>query len=245
MPFLDRREAGRRLVERVRGFHTADTVVLGVPRGGVPVAYEVAAALGAPLDVAVVRKLRVPYQPELVFGALGEDGVRVVDDKILVRAFVSDSGRAQVETDERAELARTALRLRGGAERLDLHGRTVVIVDDGVATGATARAALATARARGALRTVLAVPVGSVRSIRALAAVADHVVCLETPEMFHSIGHWYRDFAPVEPARVCDLLDGAAAGFRGPAPPPAAVRPGRGKRGGGGGVGHPPPRGAR
>ncbi|MGV9749483.1 hypothetical protein ACWDTJ_05465, partial [Nocardia farcinica] len=120
MPFLDRREAGRRLVERVRGFHTADTVVLGVPRGGVPVAYEVAAALGAPLDVAVVRKLRVPYQPELVFGALGEDGVRVVDDKILVRAFVSDSGRAQVETDERAELARTALRLRGGAERLDL-----------------------------------------------------------------------------------------------------------------------------
>ncbi|MBF6371199.1 phosphoribosyltransferase, partial [Nocardia puris] len=104
----------------------------------------------------------------------------VVDDKILVRAFVSDSGRAQVETDERAELARTALRLRGGAERLDLHGRTVVIVDDGVATGATARAALATARARGALRTVLAVPVGSVRSIRALAAVADHVVCLET-----------------------------------------------------------------
>ncbi|MGV9675024.1 phosphoribosyltransferase [Nocardia sp. NPDC003482] len=222
MPFLDRREAGRRLVGRLRAFSGPDTVVLGLPCGGVPVAYEVATALRAPLDVAVVRKLEVPHRPRLVFGAAAEGGVRVVDDELLVRAFVSPAERARLEREAREAVLRRAARFRRVQERLSLADRTAVLVDDGVATGATARAACLLARRRGAARVVFAVPVGSCRPIRALAAHADNVICLETPELFHTIGHWYGDFEPVPESAVSELLDSAAELLR--TPPTQPIR---------------------
>ncbi|MFF0493103.1 phosphoribosyltransferase [Nocardia sp. NPDC004068] len=222
MPFLDRREAGRRLVGRLRAFSGPDTVVLGLPCGGVPVAYEVATALRAPLDVAVVRKLEVPHRPRLVFGAAAEGGVRVVDDELLVRAFVSPAERARLEREAREAVLRRAARFRRVQERLSLADRTAVLVDDGVATGATARAACLLARRRGAARVVFAVPVGSCRPIRALAAHADNVICLETPELFHTIGHWYGDFEPVHESAVGELLDSAAELLR--TPPTQPIR---------------------
>ncbi|MEV6275385.1 phosphoribosyltransferase family protein [Nocardia sp. NPDC051832] len=206
MPFHDRRDAGRRLVERLRGFRGSDVVVLAVPCGGVPVAYEVATAFGLPLEVEVVRKLRVPFQPGLVFGAIGSNDVKVIDEPILLRAFVSDPERLRVEREAQHTLSRTILRFRGERTPTPLDGKTVVIVDDGVATGATARAAIEVARSRGADRVVLAVPVGSPRAIRSLSRAADNVVCLETPAMFHSIAQWYQRFEDVTDATVLDLL---------------------------------------
>ncbi|MEV0032901.1 phosphoribosyltransferase family protein [Nocardia sp. NPDC050793] len=214
MPFRDRRAAGRRLALRLAHFRDADTVVLGVPRGGVPVAYEVAGALRAPLTVAMVRRLRVPYRPDLAFGAVGEGGVGVIDDKILARAFVSETGRAELEAEQRADLARSVIRYRGGASSLALHGRTAVIVDDGIATGVTARAAVEVVRAAGAERVALAAPVGAASAIRALGGQVDQVVCLEGAEVVTSIARWYGDFTPVDDAQVCDLLDSAAADLR-------------------------------
>ncbi|WP_194819635.1 phosphoribosyltransferase [Nocardia sp. XZ_19_385] len=209
MPFLDRRDAGRRLVERLRAFRGDDVVVLAVPCGGVEVAYEVATALRVPLDVAVVRKLGVPFQAPLIFGAIGEDQVRIIDDEPLVRAFVSEKEGQRVLRAEREELARKVLAYRKGRDRIGLAGKTAVIVDDGVTTGATAQAACASARERGAVRIVYAVPVGSCRPIRHLSGLVDNVVCLETPELFHSIGQWYGDFDEVADDQVVDLLDRA------------------------------------
>ncbi|MCM6773095.1 phosphoribosyltransferase [Nocardia sp. CDC159] len=222
MPFLDRREAGRRLVERLRAFRGPETVVLGLPCGGVPVAYEVATALRAPLDVAVVAELEVPGRPRLVFGAVAEGGVRVVDDEQLVRAFIGPAERARLEREAREAVLRRAARFRSVRERLCLTGRTVVLVDDGVATGATARAACLLARKRGAGRVVFAVPVGSCRPIRALSAHADNVICLETPALFHSIEQWYRTFDPVTEATVGELLERAADQLR--TPPTQPIR---------------------
>ncbi|WP_460429222.1 phosphoribosyltransferase, partial [Amycolatopsis endophytica] len=145
MPFTDRRHAGRRLAARLDRWRGRDVVVLGLPRGGVPVAYEVARALGAPLDVILVRKLGVPYQPELGLGALGEGGLRVVDPDSLRRFGIRAPELAAVESAERSELDRRAARFRTGRSRLPLSGRVAVIVDDGVATGASARVAVAAA----------------------------------------------------------------------------------------------------
>ncbi|MEG8177649.1 phosphoribosyltransferase [Nocardia terpenica] len=207
MPFLDRREAGRRLVARLRAFRGPDTIVLGLPCGGVPVAFEVAVALGAPLDVAVVQKLSVPGRPRLVYGAIAESGVRVVgEDLALLRAFITPAERARVERDAREAVLRKTARFRHGHAPLTVTGRLTILVDDGVTTGATARAACALARARGAARVVYAVPVGSCRPIRELASCADNVVCLETPALFHTLGQWYRTFDPVTEETVCDLL---------------------------------------
>ncbi|WP_280273334.1 phosphoribosyltransferase [Nocardia wallacei] len=150
MPFLDRREAGRRLVERLRAFRGPDTIVLGLPRGGMPVAFEVATALRVPLDVAVVCKLEVPDRPRLVFGAVAESGVRVVDDDLVVRAFIGPPERSRVERQARETVLRNSARLRRGRPQPRIAGRTVVLVDDGVTTGNTARAACELARARGA-----------------------------------------------------------------------------------------------
>jgi putative phosphoribosyl transferase len=204
--FADRVEAGRRLVGRLWHLRGEPVVVVGLPRGGVPVAAEVAAALGAPLDVIVVRKLGVPFQPELGMGAIGEDDVRVVNREVVDLARVTDRELAEVEAAERRELARRARRFRGDRPRLPLDGRTVVVVDDGIATGSTARAACQVARAEGATRVVLAVPVAPPDWTERLAGVADEYVCLETPEPFFAIGQFYSDFSQTSDDEVVDCL---------------------------------------
>jgi putative phosphoribosyl transferase len=225
MPFLDRPDAGRRLGGRMLHLRSEDMVVLGLPRGGVPVAAEVARVLGAPLDVIVVRKLGVPVQPELGMGAIGEGDVRIINPEVVRIARVSADQIAAVEVRERAELQRRARRFRGDRPRTPLTGRTAIIVDDGIATGSTARAACQVARAQGARRVVLAVPVAPPSTCQALAADADEVICLETPEHFLAIGEWYRDFSQTSDGEVIGLLQQAAsAGGRaaepgtGPAP---------------------------
>jgi putative phosphoribosyl transferase len=210
MPFRDRREAGRRLAERLSGLRASSPLVLGLPRGGVPVAFEVARALGAPLDILVVRKLGVPYQPELGMGAVGEDGVRVLNADVLRQAGVTETQLAQVEARERAEVEERATRLRGGRPAIPLQGRTVVIVDDGLATGGTARAAVRVARERGAARVILAVPVAPPETVATLRRDADDVVAVETPEPFFAIGGWYSDFSPTSDDEVVELLVRAA-----------------------------------
>jgi putative phosphoribosyl transferase len=207
MPFLDRAEAGRRLADALRHLEGQDLVVLGLPRGGVPVAAEVARALHAPLDVVVVRKLGVPVQPELGMGAIGEDGVRVINPDVVRVAQVTSDELAAVEERERAELQRRAQRFRGGAPPIPVTGKTVIIVDDGIATGSTARAACRVTRARGAARVVLAVPVGPPSAQSSLAADADEVICVETPEYFSAIGEWYQDFSQTSDEEVVALLE--------------------------------------
>jgi len=214
--FADRVDAGRRLAERVRArVGDEDVVVVGLPRGGVPVAFEVAHALGAPLDVIVVRKLGVPYQPELGYGAVGEGGVRVLNPEIIRLAALSQAQLDEVERRESAEVADRAARLRGDRPAVPLDGRTVIVVDDGVATGGTARAACQVARARGAGRVILAVPVGSPDVVSELGRVADEVICLETPRDLFAIGAWYQDFSPTTDEEVTDLLRRTPAGTGG------------------------------
>jgi putative phosphoribosyl transferase len=214
--FADRVDAGRRLAEAVRSrVHARNVVVVGLPRGGVPVAFEVAQALGAPLDVIVVRKLGVPYQPELGYGAVGEDGVRVLNPEIVRLAGLTRRQMDQVERHERAEVERRARRLRGDRTATPLQGRCVIVVDDGVATGGTARAACQVARARGAERVILAIPVGSPDVVEELGRVADEVICLETPPDLYAIGAWYADFSPTSDEEVADLLRRTPAGVSG------------------------------
>jgi len=212
MPFIDRADAGRRLATLLEHLPRSDVVVVGLPRGGVPVAFEVARALGAPLDVIVVRKLGVPFQPELGMGAIGEGGARVVDERVVVAAGVSAEEFAAVEVRERAELERRVRRFRGERPPVSLAGRTVVVVDDGIATGSTARAACQVARAQGAARVVLAVPVAPPASIATLRRDADEVVCLETPARFFAIGQFYKDFTQTSDDEVVALLERAALG---------------------------------
>jgi putative phosphoribosyl transferase len=185
-----------------------DVVVLGLPRGGVPVAYEVARELGAPLDVIVVRKLGLPFQPELAMGAIGEGGARVVDRELVHRALVSDRELAAVEARERAELDRRVRRFRGDRSPVPVRGRTAIVVDDGIATGSTARAACRVARAQGAARVVLAVPVAPPETLDELRASGDvdEVVCVETHDDFVAIGRFYADFTQTSDAEVVDLL---------------------------------------
>jgi putative phosphoribosyl transferase len=207
MRFRDRVEAGRYLAEAVRQADLgANVVVLGLPRGGVPVAFEVAEVLGAPLDVVVVRKLGVPFQPELAMGAIGEGGVRVENPDVLRSAALTELDLEAVEQRERAELERRAHEYRGGRPRLQLRGRCAVIVDDGIATGSTARAACRVVRALGASRVVVAAPVASRLALAELASVADDVLCVDAPEPFYAVGEWYRDFSQTSDAEVVDLL---------------------------------------
>lgn len=187
-------------------------MVLALPRGGVPVAFEVARALEAPLDVIVVRKLGVPLQPELGMGAIGEGGARVLNAVVVRDAGVSSEQIAAIERTERAELARRVRRFRGARERLSVAGRTAIIVDDGIATGSTARAACRVARAQGASHVVLAVPVAPPESLESLRHDADEVVCVETPEYFFAIGQWYADFSQTPDDEVVALLESTGAG---------------------------------
>ncbi len=211
MRFLDRTEAGRHLAETLRRADLGENlVVLGLPRGGVPVAYEVAAALGATLDVIVVRKLGVPFQPELAMGAIGEGGVRVDNRDVLRSAALDELDLDVVEQRERGELDRRAREYRGARPRVELRDRRSVIVDDGIATGSTARAACQVARAQGSSHVVMATPVASRLSLAGLADVADEVVCIESPEPFYAVGEWYRDFSQTSDADVCALLHRAA-----------------------------------
>ncbi|MFD9423674.1 MULTISPECIES: phosphoribosyltransferase family protein [unclassified Streptomyces] len=210
MLFTDRTDAGLRLARALRQLEGEHPVVLGLPRGGVPVAFEVARALRAPLDVIVVRKLGVPYHRELGFGAIGEGGVRVISEEIVRRGGVTEEDAAAVERAEEAELVRRARRFRAHRPRQDLDGRTVVVVDDGIATGATAEAACAVVRAQGAARVVLAVPVAPPDAVARLRTGADEVVCLATPHPFSSVGEWYRDFSQTSDEEVVALLARAA-----------------------------------
>jgi predicted phosphoribosyltransferase/dienelactone hydrolase len=222
LTFADRADAGAQLSARLEHLRGHDVTVFGLTRGGVPVAVEVAGALAAPLDVVVVRKLGAPGQPELAMGAIGEDGVRVVDDDVLSRVAPSVDQLAEVERDERAELDRLRDRLRAGRPGLSVNGRTAVVVDDGVATGSSARAACQVARVRGAARVVLAVPVASTEVLPTLRQVADEVVCVAASDRLSSIGSWYDDFAEVSDEEVTDLLrrhDGGSAPPDVPVPP--------------------------
>jgi putative phosphoribosyl transferase len=208
--FVNRVDAGRKLAARLTHLGGEDVVVLGLPRGGVPVGFEVAQALGAPLDVIVVRKLGVPYQPELAMGAIGEDGVRVVNADVVAMARVSEKDLAAVEGRERSELERRARLFRGDRPRISLEGRTAVIVDDGIATGSTARAAAQVARAHGAARVVVATPVAPSDVVMRLQPDADEVVVVWTPEPFYAIGQFYSDFNQVSDAEVVELLHRAS-----------------------------------
>lgn len=204
--FENRVDAGRRLGELLKDRPTRPAVVLALPRGGVPVGVEVAHALGAALDVILVRKLGVPAQPELAFGAIGEGDVRVLDEQIVSRTGVTLAQLASIEQRELAELVARVDRYRRVRRQEPIAGRDVVIVDDGIATGSTARAACAVARARGADQVVLAVPVAAAGAVNELRAVADEVVALELPARFGSVGQWYADFSPTTDHEVDVLL---------------------------------------
>lgn len=204
--FVDRVEAGRRLAGTLQHLRGEPVVVLGLPRGGVPVAAEVAAALDAPLDVIVVRKLGVPFQRELAMGAIGEDGARVLNEDVVRQARITEAELVETERRERAELERRTQRFRGDHPRVPLHGRVAVVVDDGIATGATARAACQVARAQGAARVVLAVPVAPPGWADRMAGAADDYVCVETPDPFFAIGEFYDDFSQTSDEEVVACL---------------------------------------
>ncbi len=214
MRFSDRADAGQQLAQLLkrRGLEGQNVVVLGLPRGGVPVAFEVSQALDAPLDVIVVRKLGVPFQPELAMGAIGEGGVRILNDDVLRMAMVDGTELALVERRERIELERRARRFREDRPPVAIRGRTVVVVDDGMATGASARAACEVARAQGAVRVLMAVPVASRSAVEELAKVCDGVLALEAPDTFYAVGAWYEDFSPTSDREVVTLLRRSATG---------------------------------
>jgi putative phosphoribosyl transferase len=222
MKFVDRVDAGRQLAERLHGYADQDVVVLGLPRGGVPVAFEVAAALGAPLDVIVVRKLGVPFQPELAMGAIGEEGALVMNEEVLRAAQITPDELARVEAKERRSLLSRVQWIRGDRPRVDLAGRTVIVVDDGIATGSTARAACQVARAQGAAKVVLAAPVAPVETSARFADDADELVVVVTPEPFYAVGQFYLDFSEVSDQDVMRVLAGAPR----PTPAPPIVRGG-------------------
>lgn len=181
-------------------------VVLGLPRGGVPVAFEVAQEIDAPLDVIVVRKLRVPFQPELAMGAVGEGGVAVKNDQVIKLAKITSEQFEQARVREDEEVTKRATKFREGRSRVSVVGRIALLIDDGIATGSTALAACDVTRALGAEKVILAVPVGSHEAVGALSRRADEVICLETPENFFAVGQWYEDFSPVSNEDVVQLL---------------------------------------
>lgn len=205
--FADRHDAGRRLGQRLRELHEERPLVVGIVRGGIPVAAEVARALGAPLDVVLVRKVGAPAQPEFAIGAVAEGGVRVLNRDVVRALGIADDEVAALVAHEEHELARRLARHRGGTPPVDVAGRTVILVDDGLATGRSARAAALSLRRRGAARLVLAVPVAAPPSVRTLSDVLDDVVCLHAPPDLRAVGLWYHDFSPVSDDEVAAALD--------------------------------------
>ena len=210
--FADRADAGRALATALQSHQgAADTVVLGLPRGGVPVAYEVAMALDLPLDVLVVRKLGLPWQPELAMGAIASGGALVTNDEVVRHLGGDRAAFDAVRVREQTELERRERGFRGDQLPLDLRDRTGILVDDGLATGATMEAAVRALQSLGARRVVVAVPVASPEARDRIAAVADEVVCLATPQLFSAVGQWYGDFGQTQDEEVRDLLARARA----------------------------------
>jgi len=207
-PYQDRRLAGVELATRLRHLEgRTDVVVLALPRGGVPVAYEVARALDAPLDVFLVRKLGLPGQRELAMGALASGGVRVMNDDIVSWYRVPEAVIDAVTREEQAELERRERAYRAGRAPAALEGRVVVLVDDGLATGSTMKAAVRAVRAHAPAQVVVAVPIGSPETCQEFEEIADEIVCARAPDHFAAVGQWYRDFSQVTDQEVRDLLD--------------------------------------
>src|SRR3989441_7774201 len=209
--FRDRGEAGRLLATKLRAYAgRPDVLVLALPRGGVPVAFEVAQALGAPLDVFLVRKLGVPGHEEVALGAIASGGVRVLNDDIVRRLGISTPALEAVTAREEAELRRRELAYRGSRPREPVAGRTVILVDDGLATGASMKAAVAALRRERPARIVVAVPVAAAEACDEFRADVDDVICAATPEPFMAVGAWDEDFSQTGDEEVRRLLDEAA-----------------------------------
>lgn len=207
MLFRDRIDAGRQLAAALRRYANDPTViVLALPRGGVPIGYEVARELAAPLDVFLVRKLGVPGREELAMGAIASGGVRVVNREVVRELGLTDADLDAVAAEEAEELRRREGAYRDGRPAPDLRGKTVILVDDGLATGSTMRAAVAAVRRLGPAKVVVAVPVGAADTCREFRRLADDVVCLRTPEPFFAVGGWYHDFSQTTDEEVRDLL---------------------------------------
>lgn len=208
LPYRNRAEAGRLLASALQHYKSKpDVVVLGLTRGGVPVAAEVASALEAPLDVIVVRKLGVPFEPELAMGAIAGDDTQFLDKELARSLGVTDRDIEIVIARERAEVERRERLYRGNRPPLALNGRIAILVDDGLATGSTMLAAVAFARKRQSQRVVVAVPVGSVEAMEKLRAKADECIALATPDPFFSVGDWYWNFLPTSDAEVVQALE--------------------------------------
>jgi putative phosphoribosyl transferase len=214
MPFTDRVEAGRQLAQALLKFRGEQVVVLALPRGGVPVAAEVAAALRGALDLVLVRKIGVPMQPELAMGAVvdGTDPHVVRNEDVILLTGVGEREFASIRDRELLEIERRRRKYLGNRARAEIAGRVVIVVDDGIATGATVRAALQSIRPRGPKRLVLAVPVAPTNTLSELAEEADEIVCLEDHEPFGAIGFYYRDFRQVGDQEVIDILARFSAG---------------------------------
>ena len=232
MIFRDRRQAGRVLGEALARYAgRSDVLVLALPRGGVPVGFEVARAIGAPLDVFLVRKLGFPGNEEYAMGAIASGGVRVIDEALLHRVGISSAAVERIVQQEERELRRREYAYRGNLPPVELAGRTIILVDDGLATGSSMRAAVMAARRRGARRIVVATPVGPSDTVRELARLADEVVCPSTPEPFLAVGRFYENFEQTEDTEVVELLAEARSRKAELADPPPA-RPGADLRGG-------------
>jgi predicted phosphoribosyltransferase len=209
--FQNRAAAGRLLAEKLQKYHNRDDViVLGLPRGGVPVAYEVAHSLGAPLDVFIVRKLGVPGFEELAVGAIASGGVRVLNEEVARALPDADQIIESVTARETAEMERREHEYRDGRPAPELRSRTVILVDDGLATGATMRAAVKALRQREVAKIVVAVPVGAQETCREMEQVADETVCASAPKHFHAVGQYYHDFSQTGDEEVRELLARAA-----------------------------------
>ena len=210
--FADRREAGAELARQLNTYQGRDdVVVLALPRGGVPVAFEIAVALGAPLDVFVVRKLGVPGHPELAMGAIASGGVRVLNEDVVTWYGLPPYVIDRVAEAEQQELERREREYRGGQPLIDVKGRVVILVDDGLATGSTMKAAVQAVRAMAPARIIVAVPVGASETCRSMATLADEVICARTPEPFSAVGLWYADFSQTTDEEVRELLEQSRA----------------------------------
>ncbi len=214
--FRDRHDAGRQLADALAEYADRDAVVLALPRGGVPVGYEVAKKLDLPLDVFLVRKLGVPGHEELAMGAIASGGVRVINDDVMASVPITPEQVEQVAEREREELRRRERAYRGDREPLDISGKTAVLVDDGLATGASMRAAVRAIRVRHPRNIVLAVPTAPARTVREFRKVVDDVVCLATPSPFFAVGGSYQDFSQTTDEEVRQLLADAAGFGRSP-----------------------------